>query len=136
MKKGYKIIYRKAGDFMVSAKEEMTNFTFKMDKQTRDAYSELCSTFGLSMSAATLALIRQAVRSKSMSFSISDENGSSPAEVKELKCRITDVEEENVIRQSLKEEKKKKRKLGALKGKLIYMADDFDETPDCFKEYM
>ena len=23
-----------------------------------------------------------------------------------------------------------------LKGGLIYMADDFDETPDCFKEYM
>ena len=25
---------------------------------------------------------------------------------------------------------------GALKGGLFYMADDFDETPDCFKEYM
>lgn len=23
-----------------------------------------------------------------------------------------------------------------LKGGLLYMADDFDETPDCFKEYM
>ncbi len=23
-----------------------------------------------------------------------------------------------------------------LKGGLKYMADDFDETPDCFKEYM
>jgi hypothetical protein len=26
--------------------------------------------------------------------------------------------------------------LDSLKGKLKYMADDFDETPDCFKEYM
>ena len=23
-----------------------------------------------------------------------------------------------------------------LKGKLKYISDDFDETPDCFKEYM
>ena len=27
------------------------------------------------------------------------------------------------------------RILGALKGGLVYMADDFDETPECFKEY-
>jgi hypothetical protein len=26
--------------------------------------------------------------------------------------------------------------LDSLKGKLKYMAEDFDETPDCFKEYM
>lgn len=28
------------------------------------------------------------------------------------------------------------RKLGPLAGGLAYMADDFDQTPDCFKEYM
>ena len=28
-----------------------------------------------------------------------------------------------------------KRKAGVLKGGLIYMADDFDETPECFKEW-
>lgn len=28
------------------------------------------------------------------------------------------------------------RKLGPLDGGLVFMADDFDETPDCFKEYM
>ncbi|WP_031548203.1 DUF2281 domain-containing protein [Oribacterium sp. FC2011] len=28
------------------------------------------------------------------------------------------------------------RKSNTLKGKLKYMADDFDETPNCFKEYM
>ena len=31
---------------------------------------------------------------------------------------------------------KPKRVLGSLKGGLKYMAEDFDETPDCFKEYM
>ena len=31
---------------------------------------------------------------------------------------------------------KPKRKLGGLEGKLNYIADDFDETPDCFKEYV
>ena len=89
---------------MVTEKDEMTNFTFKMDKQTRDDYSKLCNTFGLSMSAATLALVRQAVRSQSMSFSIMDQNGFSPAEVKELKRRIADVETKNVIRRELIEE--------------------------------
>lgn len=29
-----------------------------------------------------------------------------------------------------------KRKPGILSGGLLYMADDFDETPDCFQEYM
>ncbi len=28
------------------------------------------------------------------------------------------------------------RKLGPLAGGLVFIADDFDETPDCFKEYM
>ena len=31
--------------------------------------------------------------------------------------------------------KKKKRTAGGLTGK-FFMAEDFDETPDCFKEYM
>ena len=32
-------------------------------------------------------------------------------------------------------EKRIRRRPGALKGK-IWMAPDFDETPECFKEYM
>ncbi len=28
------------------------------------------------------------------------------------------------------------RKFGPLAGGLVFMADDFDETPDCFKEYV
>ena len=27
-------------------------------------------------------------------------------------------------------------KIGALRGMLVYMADDFDEPLDCFKEYI
>ena len=34
------------------------------------------------------------------------------------------------------EEKKNELKLDLLKGGLKYMAEDFDETPDCFEEYM
>ena len=34
------------------------------------------------------------------------------------------------------EEKKIGLKLDLLKGGLKYMAEDFDETPDCFEEYM
>ena len=33
-------------------------------------------------------------------------------------------------------EKKVKRVSNTMAGKLVYMADDFDETPECFKEYM
>ncbi len=29
-----------------------------------------------------------------------------------------------------------KRRRNPLAGGLVFMADDFDETPDCFKEYM
>ena len=29
-----------------------------------------------------------------------------------------------------------KRRTNSLAGGLVYMADDFDETPECFKEYM
>lgn len=76
---------------MISTAEEMTNFTFKIDRKTRESYSELCEAFGLSMSAATLALIRQAVRSQSMTFSMRDANGFTPAEAAELKRRIDDV---------------------------------------------
>ena len=31
---------------------------------------------------------------------------------------------------------KPKRRLGALSNKFHFVSDDFDETPDCFKEYM
>ena len=86
---------------MISTTEEMTNFTFKMDKKTRESYSALCEAFGLSMSAATLALVRQAVRSQSMTFSMRDANGFTPAEAAELKRRIDDVTAGNVTAHSI-----------------------------------
>ena len=89
---------------MITTSEEMTNFTFKIDRKTREGYSELCNAFGLSMSAATLALIRQAVRTQSMNFSMRDENGFTPSQVKELKRRIADIESGNVVRHSIVEE--------------------------------
>ena len=80
---------------MISTADEMTNFTFKMDKKTRDSYSALCEEFGLSMSAATLALVRQAVRSQSMTLTLRDANGFTPAEAAELKRRIDDINKGN-----------------------------------------
>ena len=68
-----------------------------MDKKTRERYSALCDALGLSMSAATLALVRQAVRSQGMSFSLRDENGFTPAESAELIHRIEDVKKGSVV---------------------------------------
>ena len=82
---------------MIASSEKMSNFTFKMDDETRQSYNELCRSFGLSMSAATLALVRQAVRSQSMSFSMRDENGFTPAEAQELRRRIAEIEKGNVV---------------------------------------
>ena len=79
--------------------EEMTNFTIKIDKKTREDYSELCKEIGLSMSAATLALIRQAVRSQSMFFSLRDENGFTPSEAAEKISCVTDI---SVLMEKLK----------------------------------
>ena len=89
---------------MISTAEKMTNFTFKMDKKTREQYSALCNSFGLSMSAATLALVRQAVRSQTMTFSMRDANGFTPEEAAELKRRIDDVTKGKVTQHSIIED--------------------------------
>ena len=88
----------------MSKTEEITNFTFKMDRKTRSSYSKLCDEFGLSMSAATLALVRQAVRTQSMSFSMRDENGFTPTQAAELQKRINEIEQGNIVRHDLIEE--------------------------------
>lgn len=41
----------------------------------------------------------------------------------------------DLLKSNTKGEKKSKRELGGLKGK-VWMSDDFDETPECFKEYI
>ena len=86
---------------MTTTINEMTNFTFKIDKKTREKYSALCDEFGLSMSAATLALIKQAIRSQRMTFDIKDENGFTTEEVAELKRRIAEVDKGNYIEHPL-----------------------------------
>ncbi|MCI6638225.1 MAG: damage-inducible protein J [Bilifractor sp.] len=82
---------------------EMSNFTFKMDKTTREQYSALCNELGLTMSSATLALIKQAVRNQSMSFSLRDENGFTPEEAAELMRRIHEVQNNEVVHHDLME---------------------------------
>ena len=44
--------------------------------------------------------------------------------------------EENEKKAKTEKAKRPKRTYGIFKGSLKYMADDFDETPECFKEYM
>ena len=56
------------------------------------------------MSSATLALVRQAVRTQSMSFSMRDENGFTYAQAAELQKRINEIENGNVVRHGLIEE--------------------------------
>lgn len=85
----------------MAAKEEMTNFTFKMDRKTRQSYAKLCDEFGLSMSAATLALVRQAVRSQSITLTMRDANGFTPEEAAELQSRIDEVRHGNAVRRDL-----------------------------------
>lgn len=45
------------------------------------------------------------------------------------------LKDENNTDLAIVKRKHPERKLGILQGKFV-MADDFDETPDCFKEYM
>ena len=82
---------------------EMSNFTFKMDKTTREQFSSLCNALGLTMSAATLALIKQAVRNQSMRFSLRDENGFTLEEAAELMRRIREVQNNEAVRHDLME---------------------------------
>lgn len=80
---------------------EMSNFTFKMDKTTREQFSSLSNELGLTMSAAALALIKQAVRNQSMSFSLRDENGFTREEAAELMRRIHEVRNNEAVRHDL-----------------------------------
>ena len=87
----------------IAHRKHLTNqrSSFKMDRKTRERYSALCDALGFSMSAATLALVRQAVRSQGMTFSLRDENGFTPAEAAELKHRIEDVKKGSVVEHNI-----------------------------------
>jgi len=51
--------------------------------------------------------------------------------IKFLKFKL--LNSENSLSPAIPERKHAQRKLGILQGE-FFMADDFDETPDCFKE--
>ena len=55
-----------------------------MDKTKRERFGLLCNALGLTMSAATLALIKQEVRNQSMSFFLRNENWFTREEAAEL----------------------------------------------------
>ena len=82
---------------------ERTNFTFSMDKKTRDAFSMLCEEIGIPMSAALNGLVKQAVRQQKLSFSLIDVNGFTPSEAAEFRRRIKDVEQGHIEEHPLKE---------------------------------
>ena len=71
------------------------NFTFSMDKATRDGFSVLCDTLGLSMSSAANALIKQAIRNQKLEFSAVDENGFTPLQSMELQRRFDNIDAGN-----------------------------------------
>lgn len=71
------------------------NFTFSMDQATRDGFSVLCDTLGLSMSAAANALVKQAVRSQRLELSAVDENGFTPQQSMELQRRFANIDAGN-----------------------------------------
>ncbi len=67
-----------------------------------------------------------------------------PYEVLEKKIESLTAEQQQSVfdfveflfsKQTIQQKKKQKRTPGGLTGK-FYMSPDFDETPDCFKEYM
>ena len=70
---------------------EKTNLTIKIDKDERDSFSSLCDELGISMASVLNAFIKQTIRQREIKFSVTDANGFTPEESKELKRRISEV---------------------------------------------
>lgn len=87
-----------------SATEDKISVTITTDKKTRDEFSKLCDTLGLSMSSATNALIKQAVRTQKIELSAVDENGFTPDQIKELSRRFSEIRNGNYEEHNLIEE--------------------------------
>ena len=85
----------------MNAAMERATFTVRTDRNTKNAFGELCGHIGISVSSAINAFIRQAVRQQRMSFSALDENGFSPAEASELKRRAEEARLGKVKRHAL-----------------------------------
>jgi len=84
--------------------DEKTNFTFKIDKTTRDQFDSLCNSIGISMSSALNAFIKQAIRDQKMTFSLVDENGFTAEEVKILLERLEDYKNNKFVQHDLIED--------------------------------
>jgi len=87
--------------------ENKTNFTFSIDKSTKQQFDDLCDQIGISMSAALTAFVKQAIRQKGMSFSVLDENGFTYEEAKVLKERIKDMRNGDMVYHDLIVENRK-----------------------------
>ena len=88
----------------MGAMAEKTNLTISVDRSTRESFGKLCDGLGLSVSSGIIAMMKQAVRQQSVTFSMVDENGFTPYEASELKRRADDVMAGNVEEHSLIEE--------------------------------
>ena len=84
--------------------DEKINFTFKIDRTTRDQFEKFCDTIGISMSAAINGLVKQTIRDQKLSFSAIDENGFTPEESQELLRRIADLRRGKTERHDLIED--------------------------------
>ena len=76
---------------MATTTMDKMNFTFKLDRRLRDAFSDVCNELGISMSAALTAFVKQTIRQQGVSFSLRDENGFSPADAAELSRRAAEI---------------------------------------------
>ena len=65
-----------------------TNLTIKLEKEVRNEFNKLCDEIGISMAGALNALIKQAIRDKSMNFSLVNSNGFTKEQEDELVRRI------------------------------------------------
>ena len=77
---------------MTDATIKKMNFTFKMDRDLRDQFGQVCDELGISMSTALTAFVKQTVRQQRVSFSLVDENGFTPQDASELKRRLTELQ--------------------------------------------
>lgn len=87
----------------MSAKTK-TNFTFTIDTETKSQFDTLCKQIGIPKSAAIIGMIKQAVRTQSMSFSLYDENGFTASEANTIQSRIADMDSGKFVSHELIED--------------------------------
>ena len=76
---------------MTMAAAGKMNFTFKLDRNLRDQFNDVCEGLGISMSAALTAFVKQTIRQQGVSFSLLDENGFCSSDAAELSHRAAEI---------------------------------------------